>query len=250
MGGTLSRRVLRCGFVLAVTGAVIQASLHLLDVYALDGRVDAINSDNAGEGNVFTWASSSATFAAALFCLLLALVETQRRALFGCVAGALALFSLDDAMALHERAGEAVLRFLDISVRYSRLSWPVLLLPLMALIALTIWRYAAHVTSDERRALRGGIVLLGLAVALEVALFPAPHGSHAREILEPSFVAAEESIELAGWIVIAAGLASVVVRQIALDSQREAADRRGRDDHPARPALIAGERRLRGLRRG
>ena len=249
-GGALSQRVLRCGLVLAVVGALVQATLHLVDMYVFDGTVAAINSDNAGEGNVFTWASSSATFAAALFCLVLTLGEPARRLLFGGLAAVLALFSLDDAAVLHERGSQAVLRLLDIDLRYSRLAWPVLLLPLMAFAAVVIWRLASEATWSERRLLRGGLVLLVLGVALELALFPAPRGTHARELLEPSFVAAEESVELAGWILVATGFASLVVRRIALDSQREALDRRGRDDYPAGPALVAGERRLRGLRRG
>jgi hypothetical protein len=247
-GGTLSRRVLRCGYALAVAGAVVQASLHLLDVYAFGGTVAAIDSDNAGEGNVFTWASSSATLTAAVFCVLLLLAE--RRAALGFLAAVLALFSLDDALALHERAAPAFLEAVGADVRFSRVAWPVLLLPLMAFVALAIWRRAATTTWDERRVLRGAILLLGLAIVLELALFPAPDGSRARQLLEPPFVAAEESIELGAWILLAAGLASVFIRRIALDSAREVADRRGRDDHPHGPALVAGERRLRGLRRG
>ena len=247
-GGSLSRRVLRCGYVLALAGAVVQATLHLVDVYAFDGGVAAINSDNAGEGNVFTWASSSATFAAALFCVLLLLAE--RRVVFGLVAAALTLFSVDDALALHERATPEFLDVVGLDADLSRLAWPALLLPLMAFVALAIWQRAATASWDERRVLRGGIALLGLAIALELALFPAPDGSRARELLEPSFVAAEESIELGAWILLTAGLASVLVRRIAIDSAREAADRRGRDDHPHGPALVAGERRLRRLRRG
>jgi hypothetical protein len=247
-GGSLSGRVLRCGFVLALIGAAVQAALHLLDVYGFDGRVAAINSDNAGEGNVFTWASSSATFAAALFCVLLLLAE--RRTVLGLVAVTLALFSLDDALVLHERGAPAFLELVGLDDRFSRLAWPALLLPLMAFVALTVWRRSATASRDEQRVLRGAIVLLGLAVVLELALFPVPDGGRAHELLEPLFVAAEESIELGAWILLAAGLASVLVRRIAIDSAREAADRRGRDDHPDGPALVAGERRLRGLRRG
>ena len=117
----------------------------------------------------------------------------------------------------------------------------------MAFVALAIWRRAATASWEERRVIRGAIALLGLAVVLELAVFPLPDG--VRTAVEPLFVAAEESIELGAWILLAAGLASVVVRRIALDSQREAADRRGRDDHPHGPALVAGERRLRSLRR-
>lgn len=246
-GVVVSRRVLNCGYLLALTGALIQAVLHLIDAYAFDGSVGAINADNAGEGNIFTWASSSATFAAALFCLLLSLAEPGRRVVFGFVAAVLTLFSIDDALFAHERLTLELLDVLGIDERFSRIVWPALLFPLMAFVALAIWRLTT-VSWEERRVLRGAIALLGLAVVVELAVFPLPDG--VRTAVEPLFVAAEESIELGAWILLAAGLASLVVRRIALDSQREAADRRGRDDHPYGPALTVGERRLRGLRRG
>lgn len=243
-GGILSRRVLRCGYALAVGCAVVQAVLHLVDVYAFDGTVAAINADNPGEGNVFTWASSSATFAAATFCLLLALAEPQRRAVIGLVAVLLAAFSIDDALFVHERLTLAVLDFVGADDRFSRIAWPALLLPLMAFVAVAIWRRAAEVVPAERLVLRGAIALLGLAVVLEMALFAAPDGTYARELLEPLFVAAEESIELGAWILLAAGLASILIRRIAVDSAGEAADRRGRDDHPTGLTLVARGRRL------
>jgi hypothetical protein len=208
-------RQLQVAYGLAAVAFVLQASLHLVNEYAFDGAYDALNADTEGEGNVFTWASSSATFAAAVFAGLLAVSSPGRRRFFGVLAGILAFFSLDDVVMVHERVALEILAALGLDSFWVRATWPVVMLPLLAFVAVGLWRLAASASPGHGRALRAGLGLLVFAVAIEVALAAVPTGGRGWELIEPAEVAVEEAAELAGWIVIAAGLAGIFAGRVS-----------------------------------
>jgi hypothetical protein len=207
--------LLRVGYGLAIAAVLLQTTAHLVNAYGFDGAYHSLDAGAGGEGNALTWASSSATFAAGMFALLLAVTDPARRLVFGALAGILTFFSLDDSVTLHERMALELVAALGLDDGWARTAWPVVLLPLLAFVSIVLWRVAVSASEAQRRALRTGLGLLVFAVVIEVLLVAVPSGSAAWELLEPAEVALEEAAELAGWIVIAAGLAAVFAGRVS-----------------------------------
>jgi hypothetical protein len=207
----LGERLLRIGVPLAVAAVALQTLAHLTNEFLLDDRVEGLDADI--EGNVFTWASSVSTFTLAVAAFLHALAFSTRRREFGLLAGLGLLFSLDDAIQLHERValelGEDVLGLPDyLAVRL----WLVFYLPLLLLAGLLLWRFAEEVWEPAGRMLRLGLLLLVASIPVEIV------GAGTRwldeegtSVPEDFRVAVEEGLELGGWILAAVGLMTAVV---------------------------------------
>jgi hypothetical protein len=207
----LGERLLRIGVPLAVAAVALQTVAHLTNEFLLDDRVEGLDADI--EGNVFTWASSVSTFTLAVAAFLHALAFSTRRREFGLLAGLGLLFSLDDAVQLHERValelGEDVLGLPDyLAVRL----WLVFYLPLLLLAGLLLWRFAEEVWEPAGRMLRLGLLLLVASIPVEIV------GAGTRwldeegtSVPEDFRVVVEEGLELGGWILAAVGLMTAVV---------------------------------------
>lgn len=202
----LGERLLRIGVPLAAAAVAFQTAAHLTNEFLLDDRVQGLDADV--EGNVFTWASSVSTFAVALAAFLHAMSFRERRREFGLLAGLGVLFSVDDAIQLHERVGlevgEELLGLPDyIAVRL----WLVFYLPLLLLAAALLWILAEQVWEPAGRMLRLGLLLLVLSIPAEIAgvatRWLEEHGTDAPEAIR---VAVEEGLELGGWILAAVAL--------------------------------------------
>jgi hypothetical protein len=189
-------------------GALVLA--HLVNHALFDG--DVWNLNPGTEGNAWTWASSAAVFAAGFAALVRAVAVEERRTTFAWLAAALMFFSLDDAVEIHEQVGRAVgTRLLESAPGYMQnRTWLVLYIPLLIFVALTLWRESTG-SHPARRTLRLGLWLLVAAVVSEAfGLVTKPidrRGVAWPDILR---VGVEEGIELAGWIVAAAGLTALV----------------------------------------
>lgn len=207
----LGERLLRIGVRLAIVAVALQTLAHLTNEFLLDDRVEGLDPDI--EGNVFTWASSVATFAVGMAAFLHAVAFSTRRREFGMLAGLAVWFSLDDAIVLHERAalelGEDVLGLPDyLAVRL----WLVLYLPLLLLAGFLLWRVAEELWEPARETVRLGLYLLIASIPVEIA------GAGTRwldeegtAVPEDLRIAVEEGLELGGWILAAAGLTAAVV---------------------------------------
>jgi hypothetical protein len=209
------RRVVVLGSLLAAAGAALLVATTAVAANLLDGRGEQL-LDARDEESVWTWATSVAAFAGAFAAALHALsfVRLRRELLF--VAGTLALFSLDDAAVLHEHAGEALSDALGAPEYVGARAWLLVYPPLLAAAAYALWRVARE-SYVARRALVAGVALLGAAVALEVL------GVGARWLDErgttwPRSVESvlEEGVELAGWILVASGLAATLLAGLAV----------------------------------
>jgi MFS family permease len=201
----IAERVLRFGIGLAIAGVAVQTVAHLSYALVFDYDVPQLNLD--AEQNVFSWASTVTTFAAATGALLLAVLGTHSRRYFF-LAAALAMFSLDDSVELHERLGESATEGpLGLSEDVAHAVWPLVFFPALALVfvllALT-WRES---TGQIRSTLGFGLVLLVMGIGVE-ALQGAWYGTgrEAESLLGALQITVEESAELAGWILIATGL--------------------------------------------
>jgi hypothetical protein len=198
--------VLSFSRALAVTLGLALIAAHLLNSFALDGSVRQLDADE--ERTIFSWASSSATFAGALVAMLLALWLPRLRFRFGALAAILAFFSLDDAIGVHEVLSEVSTDDLGLPIAAQRLLWPVGYLPLAA-VAITVLASVAQ-TGRRRTYMIAGVGLLALAIASELASVMWNGLFFDSETLDVLEVAVEESAELAGWILVAASLAATL----------------------------------------
>ena len=193
----------------------VQTALHLTNglVVHLPG------TDANADGNVWSWASSVATFTAAFVVLLLALTDVRVRARLVLLAGVLAYFSLDDVVALHERVDDLVTRSAVPGLLYHAL-WELVYLPLLAFVLVVLSSIAGHIEPASRRYVRLGLLLLVAAVMAELLWFElGGRNETTAGVFEVGF---EEALELGGWMLVAVGLtAAASARLIRLASEHE-----------------------------
>jgi hypothetical protein len=205
-------RVLSLGVRIALIGGVLLGVGHLLNVFVFDGDVWTLDAES--EVNVWAWASSVATFAAAFVALVLALLARAADAgRLWFLAFVLAFFSVDDILAIHERVGRAVRDdALDLESGWGRIVWPTIFFPLLASAFLILWRLGREAPPSAGRVLRLGLGLLAAAVALEIVSSPwYISGRDSNTVPGALEVAFEEGCELAGWILVAAALTAVML---------------------------------------
>lgn len=211
-GDELARRIVAFGIAVSAVAVVTQTVLHLTDIVVFDRGVNIFDADD--DITVSGWASTAATFAAAVSILPLAFAT--RRALFFLLAGILAFFSFDDFIRLHERLAAAVESLgIDESLQLGRLIWAVIFLPLLVFVAGLLWTLARSLAADEARLVRFGLAGLAGAVLLEAAspgLFA--FGLDHKDWLYETEVVVEEGAELAGWIWIATALMAASCRTL------------------------------------
>jgi hypothetical protein len=193
----------RLGLRLGVAAAILQGVVHLVDVGTLDNRYTSLNAD--AEGNVFSWASSSATFAAGLMVLVLAFVRRDR-VMLPALAAILWFFSLDDMIVLHENAAHVIRLHAGLPERDVRLIWPALYLPLLVVAVASLWRLAATVEPRLRDAILRGLGLLAFAVILEMGSTALVHSDAPGGATYAIEVVLEEGAELAGWAALAGAI--------------------------------------------
>jgi len=205
------------GVLLAGIGVAMQSALYLVDMYVLDRSVELFDLE---EGAIVTWAASSAAFAVAVVAALLALLDERVKVRAVVVAAGAAFLSFDDATYLHERIALGITAALDASDTYVQLVWPSLYFPLLAVVAVCLLRIATD-TATAHRLVVAGLALLTSAVVLEVAALAL---ERAGVDSWPSTVEVvmEEGVELAGWVLIATGVA---VRLLAVAQRRDALPR-------------------------
>jgi uncharacterized membrane protein len=215
----LVERIVRAGVVLAVLGVAAQSVGYLTSVVFFDGDVQALNADD--DHSMWAWASSTATFAAGFAVFLLALVAPVSRRLLA-FAALLAFLSLDDVLRVHERIGTTVReQVFGLGEGWGRLTWPALYFPLLAIAFLTLWRLSDEAPKRGGRSVKLGLGLLVAAVATELVTAPLYIATDDDEgAVRRVQVTLEEGAELAGWIVIATGLATLAVVRIAEAARR------------------------------
>ncbi|MGH2500646.1 MAG: hypothetical protein ACRDF0_11245 [Candidatus Limnocylindria bacterium] len=178
---------------------------HLANFHLLGGREML---DVNAEGGVFAWASATAIWTAALAAAALAVTRGGARREGAALAAILAFFSLDEAVGIHERILLAAVGLTGLPSWTDSLLLPVIYLPIFALAVVLLLRLGRG-TPAVRRSVRLGIALLAAAVMAEAGSAP---WSDPDAPLHPVHVwegALEEALEIAGWILIASGLAAV-----------------------------------------
>jgi hypothetical protein len=197
--------VVQVGVIAAVAAFVLQAAVHVANVVE-DRRFELLDADS--DYGVFAWTSAFVTAIAAVLAFVLA--RRLDRGDFGLLGVALAVFALDDLIAVHERIGELDDTLgLPERIQLQRLVWIVVLLPLLAAAAILLWRLAREAPKRAGDIVLAGLALLVLAVLAEAftpVLFNFDWGQDS--IPYETEVVFEEGAELSGWILVATGMAA------------------------------------------
>jgi hypothetical protein len=201
-----SDRVLAFGRIFALLGGAALLLGHVVNHVALDDRIGELQA--SAEHNVWSWAATMATLAAGLAALLHSRSSSAPRESVA-LGLLLVFFSLDDFLEIHENAGLDVSESLGFPDYVGPRVWVVLYLPLAAAGLVLLWRVAAELGGRPRSSILLGVALFGSGYVLEAA------GIVTKRIEESGFelphlirAGLEESVELAGWILVAAGLSA------------------------------------------
>jgi hypothetical protein len=193
--------VCRMALIVAVVAAAVQGFLHLLNLYVLDYASQLIDADK--DVSLAGWFGTSATAGAAIGTAALGAIVSERRRACFVVAILLGYLSLDDMLVIHERLQPAD-NTLGPMGHAGRLVWPIVYLPLLALVTIILYGLFILAPRPIRLAAWGGLACLAVAVVLEATspvLF-ALGFDHGRLVYETE-VTVEEGLETGGWILIA-----------------------------------------------
>jgi hypothetical protein len=195
-------RVLSVAVAIALVGVTVQTLVHLVNA-AVDGGTQLnVNAEH----NAMAWAGSAAMFSAAFAAALHAILMQQRQLSYAFLASVFAFFSLDEVILVHERLAAWALGVVGVSTSWDSVLWPVLYSPVAGLCLVLLLALARGAPARCGRFIRIGLVLLVTAVTAEMVSAPVSTFENADgwpHIVEGAF---EEGAELAGWILIAAGL--------------------------------------------
>jgi hypothetical protein len=207
-------RLLLIGYVLVAAAVALQVVTTLAALLALGGRADEL-FDSTEEGGVWTWASSVATFAGGFAAAVHAIVFRRCRGRMILLAVVLVLFSLDDSAVLHEHAGERLTEEVDAPDYVGARIWVLLFPPVLAAVAVALWRTARDLP-EVRRATLGGLAMLAAAFVLEPIGIATNWLEEERGVSAPHTARSlvEETLELAGWMLVATGLTVAMVRAL------------------------------------
>jgi hypothetical protein len=198
------RRAAAYAVAAAVAVAAAQATAHLVDTLALDGRFGSL--DATSDTSLVGALTPAATAIAATGALVLAVRGRAARVVYAATGLALLFLAVDDLLGLHESLSDAAAGRVALAATDH---WPALVLyaPLLAGVAAVLWRLPGG-DRDARHAARIGIACLGAALAIRPVAFAVlvgwdyRPGDTGRELA----AALQQALELGGWVVVAAGL--------------------------------------------
>jgi hypothetical protein len=202
-------RVLAAGLWLTLVLVVLQSLIDTVNAYALPEPKDDLNPGR--EGNIFTWASVAASYAAGVAALLHALVEPRRRLTFALLGAILIYFSADDLLQLHERANDALRGDLPQSIE-NRLD-VLLFAPLFVVFLVALLGVRDVVPRAARTLLDAGAACLVLSVFFDEVVGEITLRLDERGVDWPGQIKGtlEEGLELAGVLLIATALTAAFV---------------------------------------
>ena len=217
------QRVLAAGLWLTLVLVALQSLTDLANEYVLPSPKTDLNPGR--EGNVFTWLSVSASYAAGVAALLHAAVERRLRVAFALLGAILLYFSADDLVQIHERANNALRGDLPQAVE-NRLD-VLLFAPLFAAFLVALFRSREIVPRAARMLLDGGAACLVLSVFFDEVVGEFTLRLYDRGVNWPGVLKGvfEEGLELAGVLLIATGLTAAAVAAIGRHRNGATVDR-------------------------
>ena len=217
------RRLLRPLLWVLLLAVVGQSVLHVVDVWAFEGRITRLHADE--DLSVAGWLGTITTWSVACGAALLALLVRPARGPLLLTAGIAAFLSFDDMVVVHELVARMAKRF-DLFPHDGYLLWPLVYLPLMVVLGWLLLRVARTFDVGNGRFLVAGLTCLVVAVGLEASapvLFAL--GTDHNQPLYESEVLLEEALETLGWGAIAFGLLASVVDVLLTRSAATASGR-------------------------
>jgi len=199
-GWPSDRALARWGWVLAVVVVALQTATHLVNVLVLDQRRHWL--DAAVDASVFGRTNTVAIGLCALFAAVGA-ARGDHKARRLLLSITLVLLAVDDATGLHDRIRDLP--------RNSELAAAMTFALLLGLALVLLVREARGAPRAARRLIVAGLFALGLAVAVRIVGAAADVGRGIGETKKALGVAAEQGLDLGGWLLVAAGLASAVL---------------------------------------
>jgi hypothetical protein len=196
----LPAQLLSYGIAAAVVAMVAQTAIHLVNALLVSPPLRQLNAD--AEGNVFTWASSTATFVCAIATLGLYVLLVERVGRLLLLTAILTFFSIDEVAQFHERLN-----------RLGQ-SWTVFAAPLLVLAGALIWDLSRGLDPRASRTILVGLVSLAGAVCAEAVqrFWLLDYGEDSWAYALDTGL--EEAAELGGWMLIGAGLLSALARSV------------------------------------
>jgi hypothetical protein len=224
----LGRQVRSVGIAVTVTAVAVQTLAYVANEVLFGGRFEQLRLGTLPDGTespYFTWMSTSATFAAAFTSLLLALAFAEHRSTYGLLAAALAYYSLDDLAQIHERVPGL---FADLGLPRTLVDASDFLLfaPVALLVLVLLGSVARQATAHARVALNAGLLLLVVSVLLDEGVRPLTQRLEWRGVAAPEAgrIAVEEGLELAGMMLVATALATILCVRLGGSAAHDARD--------------------------
>lgn len=198
-------RSIRLGWSIALLACSAQTAAHLTNELVLDSRFHQLEA--GADGNTFAWVNTFAIAALAALALAGALAGLRHRLRALVLAAGLGLLALDDATGFHDSLRELRLAWLPGPPDTVRAGALVAFALLLALVFVLLWSETSRAQDDARWMIRAGLFALAAAVATRVVgaafTLEGTFSSTARAFA----VAGEQGLDLAGWILVAAGYA-------------------------------------------
>jgi hypothetical protein len=211
--------LLRSGRLVAAIAGCAAVASQTVNELVLETRQPHLNVD--AEWNLWAWVGSASTASAAVAAALAAMAVTSARARLAVLALWLVFLSADDVLGVHERAGMRLSRWSGYGADDAGRLWVIVYFPAMAVALVLLLQIARTLCSAEaRRVLHAGLTLIGLAVAAEVAGVLTSRLGEALDWTYDVNIAVEEASELAGWLLIAAALATAAFAAVAAAERR------------------------------
>lgn len=209
-----AQRTLRTGFVVVAVLVLAQTAGHLVSVLTAGATALDVN----GERTVAAAVSATVVLVAAMGCRALARWTGERWT--AVLAGLLGFLAVDEVLVIHEKVGVVTARVLGLSDAWDSVLWPLMYLPLLALVLAMLVLVAHQADRRVGRTIRLGLGLLVAAVGLEVLSAPFSTASTADGLVHALEGMVEEGFELAGWGLISTGVvaAAVAARALAVRS--------------------------------
>ena len=199
--GIETESMVKLGVGLAALAVIAESAAHLVNFSLLDARFSSLDADT--NGGIFDWVGDIALAGAVGSALLLAVrASGGARVWLAMPAALLAFLLVDDILQLHRRLGP---------------HWQELYLPIVAPVFVVLWLLAGTSPPPARRSVRFGLVLLAVSLFTGQAGEPVLSqggwgvGTWHYELK----VVFKQGAELAGWTLLALGLAARVTAERA-----------------------------------
>jgi hypothetical protein len=208
-------RIVALGVAAAALAFAAQSAVDLVNEFALDDAYSGL--DASAEGNVFTWLSVVAFLSGGFLALVHGGALAARRVAYLALGVVLCVLSADDFVEGFERLAERVA--VDLADPIERRTVLLFELPLQLGAVSLAWWLADAWPRIARVGARVGVLLLALGILLDEALLEATDRLRDSRYADLATLKStlEEGIEVAGALLLAAGIAGALVARLAHD---------------------------------